>query len=74
MFRVGSQAEDKIVNNTREVVPGVILTGMELAETDASPRMGPTFGAMLISGQKAAHVALASLRARQASLKASGSQ
>ncbi len=27
------QAEDKIVNNTREVVPGVILTGMELAET-----------------------------------------
>jgi hypothetical protein len=28
-----AQAEDKIVNNTREVCPGVILTGMELAET-----------------------------------------
>ncbi len=31
------QAEDKIVNNTREVVPGVILTGMELAETVRAP-------------------------------------
>jgi len=65
-----NSAEDKIVNNTREVVPGVILTGMELAETDASPRMGPTFGAMLVSGQKAAHVALAALRARQAQASA----
>jgi len=65
-----NSAEDKIVNNTREVCPGVILTGMELAETDASPRMGPTFGAMLVSGQKAAHVALAALRARQAQASA----
>jgi len=65
-----NSAEDKIVNNTREVCPGVILTGMELAETDASPRMGPTFGAMLVSGQKAAHVALAALRARQAQAEA----
>jgi len=59
-------AEDKIVNNTREVVPGLVLAGMELSEVDGSPRMGPTFGAMLISGQKAAHVALAVLRKRQA--------
>ena len=32
-----AQAEDKIVNNTREVCPGVILTGMELAETVHPP-------------------------------------
>lgn len=59
-------AEDAIVNNTREVVPGMVLCGMELAEVDGSPRMGPTFGAMFVSGQKAAHVALASLRKLQA--------
>jgi thiamine thiazole synthase len=60
-----NSAEDKIVNNTREIVPGVILTGMELAEADGTPRMGPTFGAMFVSGQKAAHLALAALRQRQ---------
>mmetsp|Transcript_68187 Transcript_68187/g.168473 ORF Transcript_68187/g.168473 Transcript_68187/m.168473 type:complete len:335 (-) Transcript_68187:156-1160(-) len=61
-----NSSEDKIVNHTREVAPGVILTGMELAEIDGSPRMGPTFGAMFVSGQKAAHLALAALRKRQA--------
>ncbi|KAL9345891.1 hypothetical protein Peur_060744 [Populus x canadensis] len=54
-------AEDAIVKLTREVVPGMIVTGMEVAEIDGSPRMGPTFGAMMISGQKAAHLALKSL-------------
>ncbi|KAJ8763702.1 hypothetical protein K2173_003174 [Erythroxylum novogranatense] len=56
-----SAAEDAIVNLTREIVPGMIVTGMEVAEIDGSPRMGPTFGAMMISGQKAAHLALKSL-------------
>ena len=36
-------------------------TGMEVAEVDHAPRMGPTFGAMIVSGQKAAHLALQSL-------------
>ena len=54
-------AEDEIVRLTREVVPGMIVTGMEVAEIDGSPRMGPTFGAMMISGQKAAHLALKAL-------------
>lgn len=61
-----NSAEDKIVNNTREVVPGMVLAGMELSEVDGSPRMGPTFGAMFISGQKAAHVALNVLKKKQA--------
>jgi thiamine thiazole synthase len=59
-------AEDKIVNNTREVVPGMVICGMELSEVDGSPRMGPTFGAMYVSGQKAAHVAAGVLRRKQA--------
>lgn len=63
-------AEDKIVNNTREVVPGLVLAGMELSEVDGSPRMGPTFGAMFISGQKAAHVALNVLKKREAAAAA----
>lgn len=63
-------AEDAIVNNTREVVPGMVMTGMELAEVDGSPRMGPTFGAMLMSGKKAAHIALEVVRRKQAAAAA----
>ncbi|KAL4439686.1 hypothetical protein ABPG75_002687 [Micractinium tetrahymenae] len=58
-------AEDAIVDQTREIVPGMVVCGMEVAEVAGSPRMGPTFGAMFISGQKAAHVALNTLRRQQ---------
>ncbi|KAL6860747.1 thiamine metabolism- protein [Amphichorda felina] len=51
-------AEDAIVKNTREVVPGLIVGGMELSEVDGANRMGPTFGAMALSGVKAAEEAL----------------
>lgn len=54
-------AEDAIVAGTKEIVPGMIVAGMEVAELEGAPRMGPTFGAMMISGQKAAHLALESL-------------
>lgn len=49
-------AEDKIVENTREIVPGMVLCGMEVSEVDGAPRMGPTFGAMYASGIKAAKI------------------
>lgn len=51
-------AEDAIVKRTREVVPGLIVGGMELSEVDGANRMGPTFGAMALSGVKAAEEAL----------------
>ncbi|EPQ54603.1 Thi4-domain-containing protein [Gloeophyllum trabeum ATCC 11539] len=53
-----NRAEPAIVNGTREVVPGMIMTGMELSEHDGSNRMGPTFGAMMASGIKAAKEAI----------------
>ncbi|MCJ1445902.1 MAG: thiamine metabolism- protein [Stictis urceolatum] len=59
-------AEDAIVKRTREVVPGLIVGGMELSEVDGANRMGPTFGAMALSGLKAAEEALAKLEARRA--------
>lgn len=48
------QSEGLIVNNTREIVPGLITGGMELSEADGHPRMGASFGGMLASGIKAA--------------------
>ncbi|KAK9384974.1 Thi4 family-domain-containing protein [Lipomyces mesembrius] len=51
-------AEDAIVKCTREIVPGLIVGGMELSEVDGANRMGPTFGAMIYSGVHAAEIAL----------------
>lgn len=39
-----NEAEDAIVKGTREVIPGLIVGGMELSEVDGANRMGPTFG------------------------------
>ncbi|KAK1957394.1 thiazole biosynthetic enzyme [Colletotrichum sublineola] len=58
-------AEDAIVKGTREIVPGLIVGGMELSEVDGANRMGPTFGAMALSGVKAAEEALAIIDARK---------
>jgi len=51
------KSEDLVVENTVEVYPGVIACGMAVAAVFGVPRMGPTFGAMLASGRKAADIA-----------------
>lgn len=61
-----NRAEDAIVKGTREVVPGLIIGGMELSELDGANRMGLTFGAMVMSGVKAAEEALVIFETRRA--------
>jgi len=50
--------EKEIVENTREVYPGLIVAGMAANAVFGSPRMGAIFGGMLLSGKRAAEVAL----------------
>jgi thiamine thiazole synthase len=52
------RGEKEILENTREVYPGLVVAGMAASAVFGSPRMGPIFGGMLLSGKKAAQVAM----------------
>jgi len=51
-------AEKKIMGNTKEVYPGLIVAGMAANTVCGTPRMGPIFGGMLLSGKRAAELAM----------------
>jgi len=50
------RGEKEILQNTREVYPGLVVAGMTANAVFGSPRMGAIFGGMLLSGKKAALV------------------
>ena len=53
--------EKAVVDNTKEVYPGLFVAGMCANAVYGSQRMGPIFGGMLLSGKKAAEMILKKL-------------
>ncbi|MDI6829508.1 MAG: sulfide-dependent adenosine diphosphate thiazole synthase, partial [Armatimonadota bacterium] len=53
--------EEGVVEGTKEIYPGLIVTGMASAQFHGTCRMGPIFGGMLLSGKKAAKLAVEKL-------------
>jgi len=54
--------EKLTVENTREIYPGLYVTGMAANAVSGAPRMGPIFGGMFLSGRKAARKILKNLK------------
>lgn len=52
------EGERTTVENTKEIYPGLFVSGMAANGVSGSPRMGPIFGGMLLSGKKAADLML----------------
>ncbi|MEM2875584.1 MAG: sulfide-dependent adenosine diphosphate thiazole synthase [Candidatus Bathyarchaeia archaeon] len=57
-----SEAERCTVEYTGKVCPGLYAAGMAVAALKNTPRMGPIFGGMLLSGKKVAEVIIRELK------------
>jgi len=55
--------EKTILENTREVYPGVYVAGMAANAAFGGHRMGPIFGGMLLSGERVAELILTRFQA-----------
>ncbi len=53
--------EKEVVENTKEVFPNLYVCGMAANAVFGSPRMGPIFGGMFLSGKKVAELAFEKL-------------
>ena len=59
-----AEGERTTVDNTKEIYPGLFVSGMAANGVSGSFRMGPIFGGMLMSGKKVAELMDASIRAQ----------
>ncbi|MBQ5665106.1 MAG: sulfide-dependent adenosine diphosphate thiazole synthase [Akkermansia sp.] len=56
-----AEGERSTIDNTKEIYPGLFVSGMAANGVSGSFRMGPIFGGMLMSGKKAAELMGASI-------------
>jgi thiamine thiazole synthase len=56
-----AEGETTTVENTKEIYPGLFVSGMASNGVSGSFRMGPIFGGMLMSGRKAAELMMESI-------------
>ena len=57
-----AEGERSTIDNTKEIYPGLFVSGMAANGVSGSFRMGPIFGGMLMSGRKAAELMSAAIR------------
>lgn len=56
------EGERQVVEGTKEIYPGLYVCGMASSAVSGTPRMGPIFGGMLLSGQRVAQLINAHLQ------------
>jgi thiamine thiazole synthase len=56
------RSEETVMEKTGEVYPNLFVVGLSVAAVYGTPRMGPAFGAMLLSGEKGAAMIQKKLR------------
>lgn len=57
-----AEGERSTIENTKEIYPGLFVSGMAANGVSGSFRMGPIFGGMLMSGKKAAELMSQAIR------------